>query len=196
MVFSKRYKERALELFNQYSTKEVFQHLAKAFPETPNPDERTLRRWRKLTEINQNKIESTRQKTKAHLNQLSRVAKTLLSEGLSGINRTGEDEYEYDRADDDQYAGEIVPFTMNLEEIKKSLHQNIENAYDKHRNYDLFDYFLIHLTSSIPNFPNPDKADLHKLANTSPLELIASLKMLALKRDFKGKCNVCDSLAS
>lgn len=138
--------------------------------------------------ISPNNFEKLKRK---HFYQLSRVAKTILSEGLAGIKQIGEDRYEYDRADDEKHPGEIVPFTMNLEEVKKSLHQNIENAYDKYRNYDLFEYFLVHLTSSIPDFPNPDKADLHKLADTSTLKLIDALKMLALRKDFKGKCNVC-----
>ncbi len=127
-------------------------------------------------------------KTK-HFYQLSIVVKTILSGGLGGIKLTGEGSYEYDRFDDG-YGG-IGSFTMNYQDIVTQLHQNIEKAYDKHRNYDMFDYFLIHLTSSIPGFPNPDKADLHKLADTSPLELIEALKMSALKKDFKGKCPVC-----
>ena len=138
--------------------------------------------------ISPNNFEKLKRK---HIYQLYRVVKTLLSGGLGGIKLTGEDEYEYDRADDEQYPGEIVPFTLHLQEVRKSLHHNIEKAYDRHRNYDLFDYFLIHLTSSIPGFPNPDKADLHKLADASPLKLIDNLKMLALKKDFKGKCPVC-----
>jgi hypothetical protein len=38
---------------------------------------------------------------------------------------------------------------------------------------------------------NPDRSDLHKIADVSPLKLIDSLKMLALKKDFKGKCPIC-----
>lgn len=189
MAFPKRYKERALELFNQHPKKEAFRHLAREFPETLPPDERTLRRWQKLEGINQNKIKLIRQKTKVHFNQLSRVAGTLLSGELGGIHQTGEDEYEYDRYGDGH--GDIGSSTMTHKELITQLHQNIEKAYDRHRKYNLFDYFLIHLTSNISGFPNPDKSDLHKFADTSPLALITALKILALSRDFKGKCPVC-----
>jgi len=142
-------------------------------------------------EIDPIMIERKRQ----HIKDLTKVAQTLLSGGLSGIKLTKDGRYEYDRANDEQYPGGVVPITTNREEgiepLVKQLHINIEKAYDKHRNYDLFEYFLVHLTSSIPGFPNPDKADLHKLADASPLKLIAALKMLALKKDFKGKCPVC-----
>jgi hypothetical protein len=189
MAFSKRYKERALELYYQYFTKEAFQHLAKEFPETLPPDERTLRRWRKLEGITQNRIELIRQKTKVHFNQLSRVANTLLYGGLRGIKQIGNKEQEYDRYEDG-YGG-IGSFTMPYQDLITQLHQNIEKAYDRHRNYNLFDNFLLHLTSSISGFPNPDKADLHILANTSPMELIDTLKILAHQKDFMGKCPAC-----
>ncbi len=46
MRFSEQYKQHAIELYEENTMAEVFQKLAKRFPDKYHPNEKTIRRWR------------------------------------------------------------------------------------------------------------------------------------------------------
>ena len=142
-----------------------------------------------------------------HSEELASVGITIL-ESLSGLKRVDnstteyddfgldiihglprkEVEYEFDRILD---SGLHPSFTMKHSEVIKALHSNIEVAYDKHRDMDLFEQFISHLSSEDAIFTNFSKLKLHKYAEANPVKLIELLKTLVSSKDFKGKCEVC-----
>ena len=50
MQFSDEYKKKAVELYREYEMEEVFRRLVKLFNYKPHPNEKTIRRWKKLLE--------------------------------------------------------------------------------------------------------------------------------------------------
>jgi excisionase family DNA binding protein len=123
-----------------------------------------------------------------HFRELARVAKTILSPPFDGIVQTSKGDYEFDRYEEGPY---IAPMTMSRDELVKGLHENIEDAYDKHRSMNLFEHFMAHLGAESLDLSKLDKSKLHEYVETHPTELIESLKLLVTRKTFKGKCPVC-----
>jgi hypothetical protein len=121
-----------------------------------------------------------------HYNSLIEVAITILG-ASSGLRKMDDGKYEIDRYEDDD--GWVFPVISNREDIIYGLNANIEEAYDKHRLFNMFEMFLSHF---IPE--NPTKSELHKRANEKPEELIKSLKEIILhQKKLDNHCEICQN---
>ena len=218
MGYPTEYKKRAVALSKNNTAKDTFVILAEEYP-TLSPDGRTLTRWKKDPRYSKpddqqiqqpnNELLTTRKEwlLREHFEQMANIASTILG-GLSGIRnvdniitdyssinentirelRLDEDEYEFDRVLD---KGIYQPLTMRHSEVITELHNNIEEAYDKYRDMDLFEHFITHLSAEHTALTELDILKLHKYATAYPLELINLLKWLVLKKVFKGVCPIC-----
>jgi len=110
---------------------------------------------------------------------MTKVAEAILGD-LDGIKYMSNDVYEWALTGGG-------PVTINRKELLQDLKNNIKEAKQEYRSMALFDHFLVHLEAEIPS-----GKDLDNYIETSPWELIELLKLLILKKEFKGKCPVCE----
>jgi len=211
MLYSEKYKKRAVELFERCTAAEVFDSLKEEFPGIFHPDRKTLWRW-KITQTEEESKQTTEIKAeeatltainpqlKEHYDELAEVAITIMGP-LAGLKpmwnlpaKDGDIEvFEIDRADNlgDNVIDSVI---IRSEHIPDALSGGIEKAYDMHRDFNLFDCFLSHLSKEDVALADLDKSKLQQYAKASPMELIDLLKGLALIKDFKGKCEICKDL--
>lgn len=129
-------------------------------------------------------------KREEHYNQLAEVAEDILGL-LSRMKPRNDGKYEYGKRDLDGY---INTFAGSRKDLIEQLHSNIENAEKKHQEMNLFERFLVHLTSETPASPTPNISELYKYADSNPVELVELLNILAQRKFFIGKCRVCEGL--
>lgn len=113
-----------------------------------------------------------------HFEQMAMVAQALLG-GLDIVEFKGEDDYEI-------ASSKVGSASLSLNEVIEELKENIYKAHEEYRSMGTYQCFLAHLEAE-----EPSCQELAKYAENSPLELINLLKMLILKKEFKGTCPVC-----
>lgn len=64
MQFSPQYKQKAIELYEEYTMTEVFQQLLKIFPNKHHPNEKTIRRWKHEATMLEKQIAESAEHTK------------------------------------------------------------------------------------------------------------------------------------
>ncbi len=120
-----------------------------------------------------------------HFALLVEIAKRPLSNDLDSVKCISDDTYEY--VSRRYYPPLLSPETISKEELTEILKSNFEYASQLYQRMDTFDYFKQHLEAE-----NPQIKDIEQYVETSAFELIKLLKLLVLKREFKGKCPACE----
>ena len=189
MVFSTEYKKRAIDLNKDRTAKETLGILAKDYDVQP-PTERTLTRWKndeRLSKQDDQQIQQANNELltarkewllKEHFEQMALIAKTLLG-GLDIVDYKGEDNYEIVKS-------KALTVSLSRDEVVKKLKENAYRAQVEFRSMGLFQYFLTHLEGE-----DRSCGELVKYTEEHPLELINLLKLLVLKKVFKGVCPIC-----
>ena len=83
------------------------------------------------------------------------------------------------------YSPDETPARFSRQDVIDQLCENIREASVTSNEYNLFNYFIIHILTS-----NSTIQDLYQYAKDNPIELVDTLK-LSIKRGFKGKCPIC-----
>lgn len=186
MLFGENYKQRALELFEENTTQEVFRILIKEYPEKPHPTDRTLGRWKKIRKEQRTVCEAqtTTISEVEHRIRMTEIAEMLLDNDVGKVIVIGENEQLQDT-----YV--IVSPESGYYEIEHStlvgrIETNIDDVCKQFSSWDMFDCFLPHLMAEFP----PEQ-DYYEILNKFPCKLINILRMLAQRETFKGTCPVC-----
>lgn len=120
-----------------------------------------------------------KQKKEKHFEQLVEIAKFILGVN-AGTRYLSDNEFLLVQVKEG-YA------TINREELISDLRDSVEAAKQEYSYMNLFNHFLTHIKADIPSFE-----DFDVYVESSPWELIEKLKLIVLKNEFKGKCQVCD----
>lgn len=186
MLFGENYKQRALELFEENTTQEVFRILIKEYPEKPHPTDRTLGRWKKIRKEQRTVCEAqaTTISEVEHRIRMTEIAEMLLDNDVGKVIVIGENEQLQDT-----YV--IVSPKSGYEEIPHNklvgrIEGNIDEVCKKYSPWDMFDCFIPHLIAEYPL-----EQDYYELLNKYPGKLIDTLRVLTQRKKFKGTCPVC-----
>jgi len=185
MLFSEEYKKRAVELSQQYTAQEVSTHLSQEFPDKPPPDERTIRRWRKVYSNGLIQLIDSKRKEE-HFDHLVGIVNLLLDNEVSKVfgNPSSSDEPE---ADDYTIISEETDF-------KKIPHgylvERIENNIDYVcKTFSVFDFW----ECLFPHLMAETKYnDFNQFYENHTIEFIDTLRILVRRKTFKGTCPVCE----
>ncbi|MFC1955177.1 helix-turn-helix domain-containing protein [Chloroflexota bacterium] len=174
MAFPEKIKQRAIELYQDCSAAQALKALEEEFPEQAMPYERSIRRWR------------NNELLREHLRQMARIA-ALLINGLDNvavnIPRGNQfDIFKYSILKDDGSG-----FGITLEQLSSYLLANIETVSEEYWCTGWKD-FEVHLSAEVPEI---NSKGLQNFARANPYELIETLKTLAQRKKFKGKCHIC-----
>ena len=190
MLFSEEYKKRAIELYKEHTAEETLGILTKEFIDRPSPTERTLTRWKNDEPLSKHDDQQNPQSDNAslmarnerplqeHFEQMALIAKTLLG-GLDIVEYKEEDDYEIVNS-------KTLTVSLSRDEVVKKLKGNAYRAQVEFRSLGLFKYFLTHLEGE-----DRSCGELAKYTEEHPLGLINLLKLLVLKKVFKGVCPIC-----
>lgn len=118
------------------------------------------------------------ERRREHIKGMTSVAEAMLG-ALGGVEYKGEDDYEI-------MSCEAGTASSTHDEVIKDLIHNIDRAHEEYRVLGLFDCFLAHLEAEESACHDPVK-----YARSDPRKLIDLLKILILKKEFKGTCPVC-----
>ena len=188
MAFSKKYKKRALELYDEHGAmKAVFKNLESEFKDIIPPDERTIRRWNEARPVYLANERITTNpiilaSIKKHQRELAKVAKLLLDNDLDlivPIELLGEIYYA-EELDKDKYK------LFKDGWVTKLFLYNLENAREHFRPLDTVDMFEEHF-----KYETTSGKSLNELMKEQPFELMKLLQTLLQRRMFKGTCAVC-----
>jgi excisionase family DNA binding protein len=116
---------------------------------------------------------------KGHFQQLSHVAKTILG-GIGHIQRLGN---RYRFYGPEEIPGSILK-TLTRTQLVDLLQCQLISAYNE--NSTLCKCFYAHLRAE-----NSKCEDMFEYAESSPEELFKFLQLVALRKTFKGKCDIC-----
>jgi hypothetical protein len=208
LVYPDEIITRALELYQGRSADKAVELLKKELLHqnkvsgiekyTPSdfPSGRTVRRWRqtnrgiKLQAENEDYTKNNTQKEEKseiappwhdHYNKLSQVATEILG-GLSNMQALGENSFRcYGLEDQPGYNSKV----LNREKLIEWLHINMIAIYNQ--NLTLLNSFRNHLTAE-----DPKCEDLYECLEKSPEKFFRLLQKVALRKTFKGKCEICE----
>lgn len=189
MQYSEVYKQRAVQLYAESTTEEVFRQLAKEFEKKPHPNERTLRRWnkRRKAEKNKHELESAEsQSLREHFTQLVDIANLLLEEGVGKVlTIAGE-------SDTPERIYQVVSEDLGLTELTHNqligrIEGNIDYVCQHYSTWHMWDCFAAHMEAEYP-----ESKDFYKYLNTQTSTLINVLRTMAERKTFKGTCPVCE----
>ncbi|MFC1993063.1 hypothetical protein ACFLV3_04570 [Chloroflexota bacterium] len=205
MAYPDEVKEIALKLYQGRSAEKTIELLRKElfsqnkiigiekYTENDIPSARTVRTWRKDARslgMSTNKIsqtDNTKQQVipitrqmNQHFQQLFHVAIAILG-GIGHIQSVGNRRY---RVYGLEKMPELVAGTLTRIELTEWLQGNMISAYNE--NSTLTDCFRQHMTAE-----NSKCQDLAEYAQSSPEELFKLLQLVALRKTFQGKCEVC-----
>lgn len=180
-------KRKAWELLQKRSAASTLKELDKLFPDQHMPDERTLRRWRHIDpellgiqpEAASDEISARRKEQ--HFDYIAEIARLLLDGGLDKITDTVPAK-EYTIWQED-YTLE----TLTHDKLIVMLEGNLDIAVQRYGQWQVFDCLMAHAEAEYP-----ENLDLYNLLTERPLEYIAILRTLALKKIFKGTCPICE----
>ena len=199
MAYSDQIRQRAMELSEGSSAREVQRLLEREFPnEFSTPDERTIRRWHRTkpaihTDSEQERIPlSIPENQKEHNERLADVAKSLLDNDLSSVLHgwttkrvTGQVKYILTRK------GKVGKYCdLTEQQLSERLKKNIVSTEHKYERWFFHDCFLPHLESELPE--ELKTKGFFDIVKEQPYELIEILRVLAARGIFKGTCPVCE----
>ncbi len=151
------------------------------------PSERTVRRWwKKLgSKVNQSICFNSKpaQMTPGmnqHYRQLSRLAGAIVGD-IGHIQAVGKSRF---RVYTDKKVQGLAVGTLTRTELAEHLHCEMISLYNK--NSALFDCLRQHLAVE-----NSKCQDLAEYAQSSPGEVFKLLQLVALRKTFQGKCEIC-----
>lgn len=193
MLFSEKYKLRALELYEENKALEVFRKLADEFKTIPHPNERTLRRWKidpRLTKVAMDKTlqsdtesadtKQTTQQIREHFVELSHIATDILG-GIGYIRPVGRNYY---RCYGIENKLSSVFKMLSRDELVDWLQCNMIATYNQ--NSTLMNCFQNHMAAE-----NSNCEDMSEYIQNSPVEFFKLLQFVAVRKTFKGTCDIC-----
>ncbi|MFC2123060.1 excisionase family DNA-binding protein [Bacteroidota bacterium] len=117
---------------------------------------------------------------KEHFKDLANIAKEILG-GLGHVRPVGKNQYRcYGLENQEVFSSKI----LSRKKLIKWLHFNMIATYNQ--NSTLFNNFRNHLEAE-----NLECQDLQKYLEKSPMELFKFLQLVALRKTFQGKCDIC-----
>lgn len=188
MQYSEVYKQRAVQLYAEFTAEEVFRQLAKEFAKKPHPNERTLRRWNKRRRAEKDKYGleyAESQSLREHFTQLTDIANTILGDDVGKVLIIA------DGADTPQRIYQVVSeesgFTeMTHIQLVGTIEGNIDYVCQHYSTWHMWDCFAAHLEAEYP-----ESKDFYKYLNTHTSALIDALRTMAARKTLKGTCPVC-----
>ena len=132
---------------------------------------------------------------RSHYLYLAEIAHALLENNLEFMTAVITDndsnksiELKYMCISNGQHS-EKVGTLVTFDDVRTRLTKNLKAAYDKFGFLVVENYFLPHLQAELPHV----KAnDIEKIIQQKPAKLVETLKLLSLRKTFKGKCPICN----
>jgi|GEM_PF-6129751 len=196
MAYPQHIKQRAMELHQDRSAREVAKTLKEVFSLSAEdiPDVRTINRWGKAPPRPQSPDRQTGNtpiviaRKMEHYDRLAEIAKALLANDLDLVK-------EDVTAPGERYI--LWPHVgegrrMTKQELSSQLAENLGHAESTYSQRELKGWFLSHLKAELAaNYASLPYDGYSKFAKEHPYEVIETLILASNRGMFKGTCRIC-----